>query len=112
MAREVEGQDLNESLEDLSSRVLYDFHKSLHNSINNKDLFTIYYGNGGDTLDIVTLIQEDDKIIENKIYSNEIKILRKYKNKVDLNFSVVPRYSEPVKRFIPPDYKRYRIASA
>lgn len=97
--------------EKLSTKIVGDFFTHLSSSIKKED-YSVFYSNGGRLLSIITVIPKDNEGIENKIYSNEAKILKKYSDNddVDIDFRVMPRYKEPLRNFIPSSFKRYANA--
>ena len=102
-----------ETYEEQTKNVLKSYSKALSSKIRRKKDFTIYYKNGGDTISIFTIIKNnDDDSLVNKIYDSEAEILNDFviqdaNANLNINFRVIPKYSYPISRLVPSNFKRY-----
>jgi len=100
-----------------TQQILMDYESSLSSKLEKGEDFRIYYKNGGDTVNVLTIIdRDDDSNFLNRIYSTQAKILQRHVLKqeedgVNVNFRVLPTYNTPISRIIPPSFIRYNAKS-
>ena len=100
------------------NNVLRDYSNGLSATLVRGTDFHVYYKNGGDTVNVLTVVNRDDnpKLL-NQVYNAEAKIFRNYiiNNKencdgLNINFRVVPKYDRPISSVVPTTFKRYAKA--
>lgn len=95
------------------NKVLEDYSFKLSNHLEDGTDFRIFYKNGGDTINVLTVInKEEDPGILNRIYNTEAKIINTHVLNVEdgglnLSFRVVPQYSSTLSAMVPEGFKRY-----
>ncbi len=102
--------------EDIKEELMPDF-VSRVNGANKKVNTRFFYRISGscemvDNVDIITLIDKDNDVVENKIYSSQFDILNKYHDSdTSISFQLIPKYQSNVGDLIPNGFTRYRHAS-
>jgi len=95
------------------ANILEDFNLKLSDRFEHGEDFRIFYKNGGDTVNILTVVDsDDDSKLLNQIYGSEAKILKDYMLTEDgdamkINFRVIPTYGSPLSAIVPTNFKRY-----
>lgn len=99
---------------DQLNRILKDYSMKLSSRLEHGTDFRVFYKNGGDTINVLTLVsRDDDPVLLKEIYDTEAKILRRYvlheKNSdiKGINFRVIPKYNSSLADIVPSGFKRF-----
>jgi len=96
-----------------TGKILEAYSLGLSNMLARGEDANIYYKNGGDTVNVLTVIKNDeDSGFLGRIYSAQAKIIQRYilgskEENVSINFRVLPTYNNPISSIIPSSFKRY-----
>jgi hypothetical protein len=101
----------------ITRKILDDYSSKLAHQLGKGEDYWVYYKNGGDTVNVLTVInRDDDSDLLNKIYNTQANILQRYVlNKKDdginVNFRVLPTYNQRKSKIIPTSFTRYNAKS-
>jgi hypothetical protein len=70
----------------------------------------IYYKNGGDDIQVISVISKDYENIEEKIYSKQFDILKKYSNN-NIDFRIIPKHEVALRKLLPNGFSKYAVAA-
>ncbi len=70
---------------------------------------SVYYRNGGELVEIVTIVPNEDSRVEGAVYGAEAKVLKKWSDQeMGIDFRLTPAYGVPHKRLIPESFHLWR----